>query len=65
MDEPKINMLRLESEGNPSITFAPTADRMYYYVSIKTRLTSKEAYAEENRYMDERMIKQIAVINKL
>jgi phosphoglucomutase len=65
LDEPKVNLLRIESGRDISITFVPGEDKMYYYVSIRGKLKSKNDYEEMNKELNVRMLKLVEMINKL
>lgn len=65
LDEPKANLLRVESGRDISITFVPGEDKMYYYVSIRGKLKSKDDYAETNQELNARMLKLVETLNKL
>lgn len=62
---PKTNILKIESGINTSVTMKPSVDKFYYYVSIMESKISRETYQEENRMIDQRMLKLIEIINAL
>ncbi|ERM82708.1 hypothetical protein P872_04110 [Rhodonellum psychrophilum GCM71 = DSM 17998] len=59
------NILRIESPNNFTITFSPTDNKMYNYVSMKGNISSKARYADEDKHLDKEILRVIQMINKI
>jgi phosphoglucomutase len=62
---PVTNMIQLYLSEGTSITFVPTENKMYHYISMAGSLGTKEEYQEVSQRFDEKIFKFVEAINKL
>lgn len=62
---PSYNILQIKLADGTSVTFAPQADKIYFYISIKGTNFSNEDFEENDKYLNERILKVVQLINKL
>ncbi|MCH7400141.1 hypothetical protein MM236_19250 [Belliella sp. DSM 107340] len=58
------NMLKIEGTNYVFITFAPTAEKMTYYISIRESVNSKQRFEVVNKMLDQEIMKVVQMLNR-
>lgn len=62
---PTVNILQSKFADGTSITFVPEEDKVTYFISMKGINYNKLDFEEDNKKLDERIIKIVQLINRL
>jgi hypothetical protein len=62
---PPVNILQSKFADGTSITFVPEDEKVTYYISMKGINFNRVDFEEDNKNLDEKIIKIVQLINKL
>lgn len=65
LDEEKSDVLKLEMTNGDSLIFVPSANKMTYYISVREDLRTIDGFEDENKKLNDRIVKMMEVVNQL